>query len=192
MNLKLNENKDNIKVKPIIDKDVNVYEEDKYYEYKEKKAEYIKKELNIKDEEELNKYIGSKYDIIKDKLNRLYVILYIYKGISFSNYEVYELNRLKMIRLYISYEDDITKPMINLPDIFIKNEIENVDIDLNILLTILKDIYGENKIINKMLSKILEKYEGANEGDFLGSIKMVYDDFIKLVNKIRYVMLDTI
>lgn len=154
-----------------------------------KKQEVRKEELNLRlDEKTLQQLAPSKYEILKDKLNRLYVDLYVYKGQSFAEMELYELSKLKMIRLYINYVDEYSTSMINLPDVFIKDIIENVDVDLNLVIAIMKDIYAENRIIHKILDKIIDKYDEKKTGELIGKIRMNYDEFIKFVKLISEVM----
>jgi len=164
--------------------------EKEYEEQKERKKvlyENLPLELSQEDYEKL---FPSKYEFIKDKLNRVYVIVHVYKGISMAQMEEWTTNKLRMIRLYIAYDDTkAINEILNLADVFVKSEIENVDIQLDIFLTVLRSIYTDIYAVNNLIKDMLDRYDVVSEGMKIGEIRMGYDEFVKLVNMLREIMM---
>ena len=148
-----------------------------FYDYK--RSKFL--ELNIKVPDE---FIYNKYDIIRNTANHIKIKVNIFKGESFAEREKYVFNKMKMIRIKVDYSHLLSKKVLSISDIIVKETIENVDIQFELLENFLKQKY-KPQAVKRALLPIYDKYDGAKVGDYLGYIFLNYDDFTGLINFLK-------
>jgi|GEM_PF-3747040 len=129
--------------------------------------------------------------IEEDKLNRKLVSIRLYKGTSHANREALETKKLIMLKVRIVFEGNLKK-YIPIDSLVAKEIVESMDIDLEIIEVWLNKKLPSRQNIVKVMSPIVDKYYGSDVGNYLGSLRMYYGDFIDFVNFIRYLAYEPI
>jgi hypothetical protein len=127
---------------------------------------------------------GVGYRIELDKLNNKKVNIRFFKGISYGRQEMFELERLIMLRVKIQFLGDLSK-YIPIDGLAAKESIQSIDIDLDLI-----EVFFNRKLkkqqVQKLLSPIVDRYLGSNVGQYLSTIQMTYGEFTELVSFLQY------
>jgi len=127
---------------------------------------------------------GVGYRIELDKLNNKKVNIRFFKGISYGRQEMFELERLIMLRVKIQFLGDLSK-YISIDGLAAKESIQSIDIDLDLI-----EVFFNRKLkkqqVQKLLSPIVDRYLGSNVGQYLSTIQMTYGEFTELVSFLQY------
>jgi hypothetical protein len=130
-------------------------------------------------------YFG--YRVLFDKLKHLKVELNIFKGQTYAGREFQETDnsdkKLRMVRLKINLESNLLEKVASIDYIQAKETIENVDIDFSLIEKFFIKEYG-SYITKKLISPLRDLIDDDKHfkvGDKLITLKLDYDDFIKLV-----------
>ena len=126
------------------------------------------------------------YRVIFDKLKNLKVELNIYKGRTIAGREFQETDntekKLRMIRLKIRFENNLINLIEPIDNIKAREIIEDIDIDFSLIEKFFLKEYGKyltRKIISP-IRDLLDDDKTFKEGDKLITLRLLYEDFIKL------------
>jgi hypothetical protein len=160
---------------------------------KELVNEHVEKE-NINNVKKVVEHVSLKtplnyfgYRVFFDKLKHLKVELNLFKGQTIAGKELQETDnrdkKLRMVRLKINLESNLLEKLASIDYIQAKEQIENIDIDFSLIEKFFMKEYG-SYITKKLISPLrdlLDDDKHFKVGDKLITLKLDYDDFIKLV-----------
>ena len=135
------------------------------------------------------------YRVIFDKLKNLKVELNIYKGRTIAGRELQETDntekKLRMIRLKIKFENNLINLIEPIDNIQAREIIEDIDIDFSLIEKFFLKEYGKY-LTHKIISPIRDLLDDKTfkEGDKLITLRLSYDDFIKLTQFLSLIIND--
>lgn len=127
---------------------------------------------------------GVGYHIELDSISNKKVNLRFFKGVSHAEREMFELERLIMIRIRVQFVGDLHK-FVPIDTLAAREVIQSVDIDLS-LLEIFFNKKQKGRETTRLMSPIVQNYLGNITGQYLGTIQMTYGEFTDLVNFLQY------
>jgi len=127
---------------------------------------------------------------IEDDKGVRYKVLFL-KGRSVAEPELYENQKLIMLRLKVRLQDNLGK-YTQIPKHLqsLVDNVESIDIDFSLIEKFLNLKWSRQAIV-KLFSTLLDVYQQAKEGDILGEIEMDYTTFEEFMVFLKVLCFET-
>ena len=127
---------------------------------------------------------------IEDDKGVRYKVLFL-KGCSVAEPELYENQKLIMLRLKVRLQDNLGK-YTQIPKHLqsLVDNVESIDIDFSLIEKFLNLKWSRQAIV-KLFSTLLDVYQQAKEGDILGEIEMDYTTFEEFMVFLKVLCFET-
>jgi len=129
------------------------------------------------------------HELLTDEVKRKKVRIFMFKGMPIASRELVETDvshkKVRLVRLLIDFMQ--LKQNVSVDMITVKDNIEQLDIDLSYIELFLKrhfDKWSNARILNP----IIEKHDVANIGDVIGSLTFEYHMYLDFVKFIEFML----
>jgi hypothetical protein len=129
------------------------------------------------------------HELLTDSLKRKKVRIFLFKGLPVASRELIETDvsskKLRLVRLFIDFMQ--LKDKVSIDMLTVKDNIEQIDIDLSLLEFFLRRHY-DKWVVTRILTPIVERHDAGKIGDIIGSLTLEYHQYLDLVKFLEHLL----